>query len=226
MMQALVAVFLVRCLIKSGYLQEENKNEMTDNQLFFAKLIHHFMRVAYYNSHEMTRIDPLTLEVIRIGRATNPSLALINHSCDPNYRRVNIDNRTIGFAARPIKAGTEISDTYSQIFATSCKEERRTALKKYNFVCDCKACSSKWPTLSVLRKSSKKAAVSEAESKALIKLKIKCSRAKNVDQKLSLQCDLVSELWKTLSDNQGMPNPDIIEAEHGLYLAYLRSVVA
>ena len=26
------------------------------------------------------------VKVTRIGRATNPTLALINHSCDPNYR--------------------------------------------------------------------------------------------------------------------------------------------
>ena len=26
------------------------------------------------------------VKVRRIGRATNPTLALINHSCDPNYR--------------------------------------------------------------------------------------------------------------------------------------------
>ena len=62
------------------------------------------MRVTYYNTHEITTasvdqddmmssangggggISPEKLRLRRIGRATNPTLALLNHSCDPNYR--------------------------------------------------------------------------------------------------------------------------------------------
>ena len=41
-------------------------------------------------------------KVRRIGRVTNPTLALINHSCDPNYRRVSVGTVTYGFACKPI----------------------------------------------------------------------------------------------------------------------------
>ena len=40
--------------------------------------------------------------VVKIGVALNPSLALINHSCDPNYRRVSDGAVTYGFACKPI----------------------------------------------------------------------------------------------------------------------------
>ena len=60
------------------------------------------MRVTYYNTHEVTTTDEDTdgigfgsdrLSMRRIGRATNPSLALLNHSCDPNYRRISVGNK-------------------------------------------------------------------------------------------------------------------------------------
>ena len=53
----------------------------------------------------------------RVGRSTNPSLALFNHSCHPNYRRVSHGRVTVGFAVRDIGAGEEITDTYCATFA-------------------------------------------------------------------------------------------------------------
>ena len=97
MMQATVAVFLLRCLEFKGYISKKDDggaSGMSDDQLFFAKLIHHFMRCAYFNTHETVIAeeggdgDSDSVKVRRIGRATNPTLALINHSCDPNYRVV------------------------------------------------------------------------------------------------------------------------------------------
>ena len=60
------------------------------------------MRVTYFNTHEVTTTDEDTtgvgfgsdrLAMRRIGRATNPTLALLNHTCDPNYRRIPVGNR-------------------------------------------------------------------------------------------------------------------------------------
>ena len=57
------------------------------------------MRVTYFNTHEVTTTDEDTtgvgfgsdrLAMRRIGRATNPTLALLNHTCDPNYRRISV----------------------------------------------------------------------------------------------------------------------------------------
>ena len=113
MMQSLVTVFLLRCLRHSGYLTPKTAANnsgaaaelLSADELFFAAVLQRFMRVTFYNSHEMSRADSRNLEVTRIGRATNPSLALVNHSCYPNYRRLYVGNRTLGFATRPIPKG-------------------------------------------------------------------------------------------------------------------------
>ena len=93
MMQATVAVFLLRCLEFKGFIAKAAApGGLSDEQLFFAKLLHHFMRCAYFNTHETVvaeeESDDSAVKARRIGRATNPTLALINHSCDPNYRVV------------------------------------------------------------------------------------------------------------------------------------------
>ena len=86
----------------------------------------------------------------RIGRVTNPSLALINHSCDPNYRRVSHGTTTYGFASKPILRGHEITDIYCKPFSGSSIQERHRSLAKYNFTCECPACVNNWPTMDAM----------------------------------------------------------------------------
>ena len=127
MMQAMTAIFLLRCLRTKSYYPPSISGDPTilsDTELYLARLLHHFMRVTYYNTHEITTItedtdeeafgsgnafnvthSPERIRVRRIGRATNPSLALLNHSCDPNYRRVSVGRYTLGFAIKTIHKG-------------------------------------------------------------------------------------------------------------------------
>ena len=110
------------------------------------------MRVTFYNSHETTEVEKTgpswsDNSLQKIGRATNPTLALINHGCDPNYDRVSWGRITLGFACKPIAAGEEIVDTYCQPFVVVGKEERRQRLAKYNFSCACNACKHNWPRM-------------------------------------------------------------------------------
>ena len=109
MMQCHVVVFLVRLMVARGYLTHQGEDpEFGEEEMMAGQILHHFMRAAYYNTHEITELETLggdNLEenkVRRIGRVTNPSLALINHSCDPNYRRVSDGTVTYGFACKPI----------------------------------------------------------------------------------------------------------------------------
>ena len=102
MMQSLAAIFLLRCLKAKNYYPVEPNADPTllsDTEMYLSLLIHHFMRVTYYNTHEVTTTDEDTngvgfgtdrLAMRRIGRATNPTLALLNHTCDPNYRRISV----------------------------------------------------------------------------------------------------------------------------------------
>ena len=112
MMQCHVVVFLLRLLQEVGWLPADPGlgAELGEEAVLAGRLLHHFMRAAYYNTHETTQLltspgqgqDFTRSSAQRIGRLTNPSLALINHSCDPNYRRVSRGTVTYGFACKPI----------------------------------------------------------------------------------------------------------------------------
>ena len=53
------------------------------------------------------QVNPEQVDTLSIGAAINPTLAMINHSCDSNYGRVwNLEsNQVLAFATRPIKQG-------------------------------------------------------------------------------------------------------------------------
>jgi len=155
MMQCHVTVFLVRALVATGYIKGNKTGEFNEEQMYCGQLLHHFMRAAYFNTHEICDIektgDKWDQNIIqRIGRVTNPSLALINHSCDPNYRRVSHGRTTYGFASKPILKGQEITDIYCKPFSGSLLEERHRSLAKYNFRCECPACVNNWPTIDAM----------------------------------------------------------------------------
>ena len=109
MMQSLAAIFLLRCLKAKNYYPVEPNSDpsrLSEEELYLALLLHHFMRVTYYNTHEITTTDEDTngvgfgtdrLAMRRIGRATNPTLALLNHTCDPNYRRISVGRQVSSF---------------------------------------------------------------------------------------------------------------------------------
>ncbi|TRY78056.1 hypothetical protein TCAL_06487 [Tigriopus californicus] len=159
MMEALVTLFLLRCLEHQGYFPPETpplSSESPSAAFAFARKLNHFMRIAYFNTHEVTTTDKNdnVSPVTRIGRGIYPTLALINHSCFPNYRRICINNVTLGIAIRPIKRGDEIADTYCPTFASVDKEARDLALEKYRFACNCSACSNNWPQFAHLNNNS------------------------------------------------------------------------
>ena len=58
MMQCLAAIFLLRCLKAKKFYQDssEDPRELTQTEVFISKLVHHFMRVTYYNTHEVKLI--------------------------------------------------------------------------------------------------------------------------------------------------------------------------
>ena len=82
-----------------------------------------------------------------IGTSINTSMALINHSCDPNTFRFNMDKTSIMISSRHIRAGEEITTAYNgvQFFSTSLAKREHHLLKHYMFQCECPACEGKWP---------------------------------------------------------------------------------
>lgn len=136
MKEALVAVFLTRCLEAKGFFDDEGLDPLFDPiRLRVAEWVHHFMRIAQFNSHEVTdRCGGGGGRTRRVGVCINPTLALVNHSCDPNYGRVWVSwaggstakpRGVLAFATRTIEAGEEICDSYSGVFGSTDLQERQ-----------------------------------------------------------------------------------------------------
>ena len=109
------------------------------------RIIHQLINVQGFNTYNIRELSKnFTWE--KIGISINPSLALINHSCDPNTIRCNLDKNTILVAGQHIQRGEEITDSYHVHFKNSDYTQRQYhTLKHYMFECECPACLKKWP---------------------------------------------------------------------------------
>lgn len=81
-----------------------------------------------------------------IGNGCNLVSSLINHSCAPNIRRMNVDDKAVVIVIRPVLKGDQLFDSYRPNFNVVPRDQRReTLLKDYGFDCDCEACTNDWP---------------------------------------------------------------------------------
>lgn len=81
-----------------------------------------------------------------IGNGCNLVASLLNHSCAPNIRRMNVDDKTVVIVIRPVLKGDQLFDSYRPNFNVVSRAQRReTLLKDYGFDCDCEACTNNWP---------------------------------------------------------------------------------
>ena len=69
------------------------------------------------------------IETHPVGGAVFPTLAAINHSCDPNITLVNFGKTAVALAVRQIKAGAEINDSYGAVYHHMDKAERQQFLQ-------------------------------------------------------------------------------------------------
>ncbi|KAF8632794.1 hypothetical protein AX15_001693 [Amanita polypyramis BW_CC] len=89
-----------------------------------------------------------TPSLIPIGASVSPSMALLNHSCDPNvvviFPRTSANPKSQepllqGVVIKPIDPGEELLTSY--IDTTLCCEDRQKSLKEtYSFDCKCPLC--------------------------------------------------------------------------------------
>ena len=58
MKEALTALYFLRVLQAKSYFGEKRvrTGELSGDEMFICKLLHHFMRVVYYNSHEVGEV--------------------------------------------------------------------------------------------------------------------------------------------------------------------------
>ena len=151
---SVISVFFLRFLQHGKYFQplvpekKETDRSLHPAEEFILKLLHHLIAVQCFNSSQVTELAVVKAkyrwEVI--GSSLHPSVALVNHSCDPNTFRFNMNQTCILIASRHISPGEEITMSYSVDFKkVSLPEREFHLLKNYMFQCECRACLEKWP---------------------------------------------------------------------------------
>ena len=72
------------------------------------------------------------------------TLSLMNHSCIPNFVRLNQGRQVIAIASRLIVEGEEINENYgvSSVVDHSKQFRQEMLSKKYGFLCSCRSCQS------------------------------------------------------------------------------------
>ncbi|CAB4055686.1 unnamed protein product [Lepeophtheirus salmonis] len=169
--KCIFAGIIVKFLEKVNYLDDPEKLE--EDQILIGRLLVHFMQVVQFNTHMIESVysnrliasDAETriwkdakyfnhgefVETTRLGGGIFPTIANVNHSCDPNFLLVNVNNKAIAIASRRIRAGEEIHDSYGAVYYHLSKEERINFLKNSHwFECNCIACCKNWPIFSRL----------------------------------------------------------------------------
>ncbi|XP_014485617.1 PREDICTED: SET and MYND domain-containing protein 4-like [Dinoponera quadriceps] len=162
--RAYMAAWLFRLLRSSDYLPEHVKSadsptsRLSDEELFIAGLLLHNLQLLQFNSHEISELvrpkGETTLAKAKsmfIGGGVYPTVAMLNHSCNPGVVRYFIGITMVIRAVRTISAGEEISENYGPIFTTTPENERKRRLRvQYWFDCNCEACTGHWPLLEEL----------------------------------------------------------------------------
>ncbi|CAH2247975.1 SET and MYND domain-containing protein 4 [Pararge aegeria] len=171
--RAQMTLFLLKLLEISGYFDGRPKQKSVEideiksmaitecyaeDVALFGGLILKNLQVLQFNAHEVFELHcpkpKVGQNIIKhdgksmfLAGAVFPTLALFNHSCDPNIVRYFCGPHVVVRAVKNIKEGEEISENYGPIFTTVPKEKRKVQLKdQYWFDCTCIPCEQNWPT--------------------------------------------------------------------------------
>jgi len=69
------------------------------------------------------------LETTPLGGGIYPTIANVNHSCDPNFTIIYFGKKAVAISDRKIKAGEELHDSYGAVYYNMEKIERQKYLK-------------------------------------------------------------------------------------------------
>ena len=154
MKNSVLSVFFLRFLKTVGFFgrtAEPAKRGGGEKKLlgaletFVLRLIHQIVCAQVYNAQPVHKITK-AFAWEKVGSAINPSLALVNHSCDSNALRCSVNKSSILVAARHITEDEEITESYTVHFRDSDRDARLYhTLKNYMFECECEACKKNWP---------------------------------------------------------------------------------
>ena len=156
---AVISVFFLRFLQHGKYFKhyvpEKRKGDRSlhPTEKLILQILHHLIAVQCFNAQQVTElaVEKSNYKWEGIGAAINTSLALVNHSCDPNTFRFNMNKTAVLISSKHIKAGQEITTAYSVDYKSFTLQQREyQLLKYYMFQCECRACIEKWPLRNAL----------------------------------------------------------------------------
>lgn len=96
--------------------------------VFSNRLIAHDSETRVWKHANKFCVGEFT-ETYPVGGAVYPTLANVNHSCDPNFTLVNFGKTAVAMAIRQIKEGAEINDSYGAVYHHMDKAERQQFLQ-------------------------------------------------------------------------------------------------
>jgi len=145
----------LRLLNRIESFQETWKN----SESFLKTLLRRLTGIANHNVHGIgawslcvnglgqleKQVNPLQLQQL-IGNGCNLVSSLLNHSCAPNIRRLNVNDKVVIIVSRPIPKTGQLFDSYRLNFNQQSRDQRRQGLMNdYGFECDCEACEFDYP---------------------------------------------------------------------------------
>lgn len=159
---AVNTVILLVLLREGGYFGQKETPygaSLSPQEKTMASIMVHLQEGLRYNLHTITEVVTTNMNGLSMpqtretGSALFPTLLLLNHSCDTNTLRLNVNgNQVMMVAKRSIKAGEEVTDNYGIHHLSYPLEERQEKLLKgFAFCCWCDACQKDYPRMKSLR---------------------------------------------------------------------------
>ncbi|KAL5241356.1 hypothetical protein ACI65C_008766 [Semiaphis heraclei] len=190
-----LAAFYLSCLKKTNYFAVDcnTDGQLIDDELFIGCLLLHHLMLIQFNAFEVSELRQLggDQETVFIGGSIYPTLALLNHSCDPGVVRYHQGTTVVIHNIRELRAGEAITENYGPMFMFHPKVERQQTLKnRYWFECNCIACCQDWPTWEQMKTDTS--------------LRIRCSKCKNAiivtteSIRFAVRCIVCSKTTKML----------------------------
>lgn len=85
------------------------------------------------------------------GSAAYAFHSMVNHSCSPNVTRIDVGTASAMITIKNLTAGEQILDNYGYHHSLMDKTSRqRETLRRYQFVCQCRACLEDFPLYAAL----------------------------------------------------------------------------
>lgn len=110
-LRTLAAALLVRMLQITSFF--DDSEDVAEDSIFVGGILLQLINVCPTNSHDVSEFETPVADKfttacnkVSIGAAIYPALALLNHSCNPDFMRCNNGNKVICVANRFIKKGT------------------------------------------------------------------------------------------------------------------------